>query len=115
MVNTSLTLTLSPEFKAAIEEAAHTDGMGVSTWARTVLAVAIGYDLSQDSGVDGDGRGRPRKYATVAERNKARADAARARKAREDAIVAAVMRQEKLADIGALESWLQARGIMSMD
>jgi hypothetical protein len=113
MVNTALTLTLSPEFKAAIEEAAHTAGVGVSTWARKVLADAIGYDLSQDNGVDG--RGRPKKYATVAERNKARADAARARKAREDAIVAAVMRQEKLADISALESWLQARGIMSLD
>jgi hypothetical protein len=113
VVNTALTLTLSPEFKAAIEEAAHTAGVGASTWARKVLAEAIGYDLSQDSGVDG--RGRPRKYATVAERNKAHADAARARKARADAIVAAVMKQEKLADIDALESWLQARGIMSMD
>jgi hypothetical protein len=113
MVNTALTLTLSPEFKAAIDEAAHTAGVGASTWARRVLAESIGYDLSQDSGVDG--RGRPKKYATVAERNKAHADAARARKARADAIVAAVMKQEKLADIGALESWLQARGIMSMD
>jgi hypothetical protein len=114
MVNTALTLTLSPEFKAAIEEAAHTaERVDASTWARKVLAESIGYDLSQDSGVDG--RGRPKKYATVAERNKAHADAARARKARADAIVAAVMKQEKLADIGALESWLQARGIMSMD
>jgi hypothetical protein len=97
-----------------LKKAAHADDLDISKWARKVLAECYaGTTCLQDDGIDG--RGRPKKYATVAERNKARADAARARKAREDAIVAAVMRQEKLADISALESWLQARGIMSLD
>lgn len=109
MANTPLMVKVTPEFKAAIEKAAHDDDLDISKWARKVLAEASGYDLSNDPGIDG--RGRPRKYATDKERNKARADAQRTRKAREDAVVLAVMRQERLADIGALESWLRDRGI----
>jgi hypothetical protein len=100
---------VTPEFKAAIEKAAHADDLDISKWARKVLAGACGYNLSTDDGIDG--RGRPKKYATPAERNKARAEAQRKRKAREDAVLTAVMRQERLADIDALETWLKERGI----
>jgi hypothetical protein len=107
--NTQLMVKITPEFKAAIEKAARADDLNISKWARKVLADACGYDLSTDSGVDG--RGRPKKYASDKERNKARAEAQRVRKAREDAIVAAVMKQEKLQDTAALEAWLVERGI----
>jgi hypothetical protein len=109
MANTPLMVKVTPEFKAAIEKAAHDDDLDISKWARKVLAEASGYDLSSDTGIDG--RGRPKKYANNKERNKARADAQRARVARDNAILTAVMRQERLADIDALEAWLIARGI----
>lgn len=109
MRNTPLMIKLSPAFKEAIEKAAATDELDMSKWARKVMAAACGYSLDEDSAIDG--RGRPRKYATPQQRNKARAAAQRERVARENAVVAEVMRLNRLSDRAELEAWLVARGV----
>lgn len=109
-MTTTLMVKVSQEFKAAIEEAANREtGGNVSEFIRECIAVEIKYDLYGDEALDG--RGRPRTYQTEAERVKARREAERARQQHRKNVVDAVMKQERLDSVDALEKWLIARGI----
>lgn len=105
----NLMVKMSEPMKQAIESVANARGQFMSEWARDVLAKACGYDLSADEALEG--RGRPRKYATDAQRKKARSDAQTRRNREQRALVDAVMRQNRLADYNALREWLEARGV----
>lgn len=107
-MTTTLMVKVSPEFKAAIE-AAVGDGGNLSEFVRDTVAQRIGYDLAGDAALDG--RGRPRTYLSEAERMKARRDAERARQHHRQRVLEAVMKQERLDSIDALEKWLKERGI----
>jgi len=102
----NLMVKMSSELKAAIEEAA---GGNMSAFVKETLAARIGYDLSTDSALSGSGR--PKTYETPEERQQARNKAERERQQHRKKVLAAVMKQQRLDSIEALEKWLEARGI----
>ncbi len=111
-----LMVKVSPEFKAAIEEAANIDADAdgnLSEFIRECVATSIGYDLSSDTAMDG--RGRPRTYETDEQRMQARREAERARQLHRKQVVEAIMKQNRLESIDALEAWLAQRGISVTD
>lgn len=109
MAWTTLMVKVSPAFKQAVEAAVEAAETNMSQYVREAVAARMGYDVSADA--EYDGRGRPKVYATDDQRAKARRKAEREREAHKRAVVEAVMRQERLANIDALEKWLAAKGI----
>jgi hypothetical protein len=106
----ALMVKVSPEFKAAVMEAA--DG-NMSDFVRRVVADHIGYDLSIDDALET--RGRPATYLSLDERRSARAVAERERYAHRKRVMQALMRHEQLANTDDLERWLAARGVVVED
>lgn len=106
----ALMVKVSPEFKAAIVEAA---GGNISDFVRNVVAENIGYDLSIDDALET--RGRPATYMSQDERRVARAVAERERYHHRKRVMAALMKHEQLADTDELERWLAARGVVVED
>lgn len=104
-----LQVKVSPAFKKAVDTAAEAAGLDMSSWVRLAMANACGYDLNSDDALDS--RGRPPKYKSEKERKAARARAQSDRAAKSKAVVAVLMRRERLADRAALEKWLADRGI----
>ncbi len=106
----ALMVKVSPEFKAAIVEAA---GGNISDFVRNVVAENIGYDLSIDDALET--RGRPATYMSQDERRVARAVAERERYHHRKRVMAALMKHEQLTNTDELERWLAARGVVVED
>lgn len=102
----NLMVKMSDELKAAIEEAS---GGNMSAFVKETLAARIGYDLTAEYALHGVGR--PKTYETPLERQRARNRAERERQQHRKKVLEAVMRQQRLDSIEALEKWLEERGI----
>lgn len=104
---------VSPPFKEALEEAAKNAHMSISQYVRACLAEKAGYNLAADDALDG--RGRPATYLTPEQRKEARKRSERERTEHNRRVVAAIMKQERLDGVAALEDYLKRKGISLTD
>lgn len=102
-------VNMSPGLKDVVAQRANAAGKNMSEWVRDLVVSATGYDVAGDQNFDT--RGRPRVYANDKERAKARYAAEKVRNEKRNAVMTALMRQERLEGVDALEKWLLERGI----
>ena len=107
--STTLLLTLTQKFKEEIGIAANKNNMSSNELIRRAVAAFINYDLDAEKGQKPDKRGRPKLYATSAEREKARRQQNADRKKLVDMLLEHARSQEHQNGIKALETSLQRR------
>ena len=112
-MSTMLMVKVSPELKAAIEEAAKAGDKSMSEYVREAVAQAIGYDMSSDE--MNDALARPKRYVTEEARKQARRDAERERQQQRTRVRLALERKAREEGAASLEEWLRRRGIQVDD
>ena len=104
MAKETIVFQLSDDFKEVIATKAQEDQISVGELIRRVMAEALEYDLADEPSTE-----RRRKYATVAERNKAMRERAKVRRAEERELLEALRRADRDEDIKALRDSLKKK------
>jgi hypothetical protein len=105
---TTILLQSTTAFKEALATYAQEHNVSVALVVREAVANVIGYDLTQESVQQRDGR---KKYATAIEREDARKERQKAHRKFATQLMAALEHEQHLADVLGIQTSLLKKGI----
>lgn len=112
-MTTKVIVKVSEQMKQHLDLYAGARNMTLSELMRQIAAKATAYDLEGDNAIDG--RGRPTKYTSDAQRLEARRERARATAEHRRKVVAALRKSERIEGADALEAYLESHGVVIDD